>query len=275
MMFIVVLSTILFGLLDSLWGPTINKYGHFDTLFHRTIISVFALIIFSIITTKFYWDFLMILVSIISGIISFFGVISLTKAFSISGTISIVFLNTITILTGQLVSLLLFKNMINIPIYTFQILFSILIIVLLNNFSFRVNKGLKLGLVSSLCFGISYPLLGMPIEVLGNVQPTLIQEFTVFLCIILWGLSQNKLKFKKEIILKKEILLLGIITSVCLLLYFYSYTLLPVYKVNLISNFYPVSAIIFSYFLFKERISKIQFIGVFLSLLLLIHLSLF
>ena len=271
----ILLSTILFGLLDSLWGPTINKYGHFDTLFHRTIISVTILIIFSLVINGFTWDFLMILLSILSGIISFLGVYTLTKAFSISGTISIVVLNIVTILIGQLVSLLLFKSDIDFTIYILQIIFSILIISLLNNFSLKVNKGLKLGLISSLCFGFSYPLLGIPINVLGNVQTTLIQEFTVFLCIILWGLSQNKLQFKKEIILKKEILSLGIITSVCLLLYFYSYTLLPVYKVNLISNFYPVSAIIFSYFLFKDRISKIQFIGVFLSLLLLIHLSLF
>ena len=274
-MFYILLSTILFGLLDSLWGPTINKYGHFDTLFHRTIISVTILIIFSLSLIEFTWDFLMILLSILSGIVSFLGVYTLTKAFAISGTISIVVLNIVTILIGQLVSLLLFKSDIDFTIYILQIVFSILIISLLNNFSLKVNKGLKLGLISSLCFGFSYPLLGIPIEVLGNVQTTLIQEFTVFLCIILWGLSQNKLRFKKEIILKKEILSLGIITSVCLLLYFYSYTLLPVYKVNLISNFYPVSAIIFSYFLFKDRISKIQFIGVFLSLLLLIHLSLF
>ena len=274
-MFYILLSTILFGLLDSLWGPTINKYGHFDTLFHRTIISVTILIIFSLSLIEFTWDFLMILLSILSGIVSFLGVYSLTKAFSISGTISIVVLNIVTILIGQLVSLLLFKSDIDFTIYILQIVFSILIICLLNNFSLKVNKGLKLGLISSLCFGFSYPLLGIPIEVLGNVQTTLIQEFTVFLCIIIWGLSQNKLRFKIEMILKKEILSLGIITSVCLLLYFYSYTLLPVYKVNLISNFYPVSAIIFSYFLFKDRISKIQFIGVFLSLLLLIHLSLF
>ena len=274
-MFYILLSTILFGLLDSLWGPTINKYGHFDTLFHRTIISVTILIIFSLVINGFTWDFLMILLSILSGIISFLGVYTLTKAFSISGTISIVVLNIVTILIGQLVSLLLFKSDIDVTIYILQIIFSILIISLLNNFSLKVNKGLKLGLISSLCFGFSYPLLGIPIEVLGNVQTTLIQEFTVFLCIIIWGLSQNKLRFKIEMILKKEILSLGIITSVCLLLYFYSYTLLPVYKVNLISNFYPVSAIIFSYFLFKDRISKIQFIGVFLSLLLLIHLSLF
>ena len=274
-MFYILLSTILFGLLDSLWGPTINKYGHFDTLFHRTIISVTILILFSLVINGFTWDFLMILLSILSGIISFLGVYTLTKAFSISGTISIVVLNIVTILIGQLVSLLLFKSDIDVTIYILQIIFSILIISLLNNFSLKVNKGLKLGLISSLCFGFSYPLLGIPINVLGNVQTTLIQEFTVFLCIILWGLSQNKLQFKKEIILKKEILSLGIITSVCLLLYFYSYTLLPVYKVNLISNFYPVSAIIFSYFFFKDRISKIQFIGVFLSLLLLIHLSLF
>lgn len=274
-MFYILLSTILFGLLDSLWGLTINKYGHFDTLFHRTIISVTILIIFSLVINGFTWDFLMILLSILSGIVSFLGVYSLTKAFAISGTISIVVLNIVTILIGQLVSLLLFKSDIDVTIYILQIIFSILIISLLNNFSLKVNKGLKLGLISSLCFGFSYPLLGIPIDILGNVQTTLIQEFTVFLCIILWGLGQNKLQFKKEIILKKEILSLGIITSVCLLLYFYSYTILPVYKVNLISNFYPVSAIIFSYFLFKDRISKIQFIGVFLSLLLLIHLSLF
>ena len=274
-MFYILLSTILFGLLDSLWGPTISKYGHFDTLFHRTIISVTILIIFSLALKEFTWDFLMILFSILSGIISFLGVHTLTKAFSISGTISIVVLNIVTILIGQLVSLLLFKSDIDVTIYILQIIFSILIISLLNNFSFKVNKGLRLGLMSSLCFGFSYPLLGIPIEVLGNIQPTLIQEITVFLCIILWGLSQNKLQFKKGILLKKEILSLGIITSVCLLLYFYSYTLIPVYKVNLISNFYPISAIIFSYFLFKERITKIQFIGVFLSLFLLIHLSLF
>ena len=271
----ILFSTILFGLLDSLWGPTIIKFGHFETLFHRTIISVTILILFSSTVTEFTWDFSMILLSVLSGIVAFFGVYTLTKAFSISGTISIVVLNVVTILFGQLFSLVFFKNDLNLPVYLLQILFSILIIALLNNFSLKVTKGIKLGLLSSLCFGFSYPLLGIPIEVLGNVQSTVIQEFSVFLCIILWGLNQHKLQFKKEIILKKEILSLGIITSICLLLYFYSYTLLPVYKVNLISNFYPVSAMLFSYFIFKERITKNQFIGVALALLLLIHLSLF
>ena len=270
----ILFSTLLFGLLDSLWGPTINKFGHFDTLFHRTIISVTILILFSVTFTEFIWDFSMILLSVLSGIVAFFGVYTLTKAFSISGTISIVVLNVVTILFGQLFSLLFFKSDLNLPVYILQILFSILIIALLNNFSLKVTKGIKLGLLSSLCFGFSYPLLGIPIEVLGNVQSTMIQELSVFLCIILWGLNQKKLSFKKELVLKKEILSLGIITSICLLLYFYAYTLLPVYKVNLISNFYPVSAIMFSYFIFKERITKIQFIGVVLSLLLLIHLTL-
>lgn len=274
-MIYLILSTIFFGLLDSLWEPTINKFGHFETLFHRTIISITILIILSIIVTEFTWDFKMILISTLSGIISFFGIYSLTKAFSISGTINIVVLNVVTILIGQFSSLLLFESKINTPIYSLQILFSILIISLLNNFSTKVNKGLKLGLISSLCFGFSYPLLGIPIKVLGNVQSTVIQESTMFLCIIIWGLNQKKLRFKKELIFKKEIIHLGIITSICLLLYFYSYTLIPVYKVNLISNFYPVSAIIFSYFLFKERITRTQLIGVFLSLILLIHLSVF
>ena len=95
----------------------------------------------------------MILLSILSGIISFLGVYTLTKAFSISGTISIVVLNIVTILIGQLVSLLLFKSDIDVTIYILQIIFSILIISLLNNFSLKVNKGLKLGLISSLVLG--------------------------------------------------------------------------------------------------------------------------
>ena len=128
----------------------------------------------------------------------FLGVYSLTKAFAISGTISIVVLNIVTILIGQLVSLLLFKSDIDFTIYILQIIFSILIISLLNNFSFKVNKGLKLGLISSLCFGFSYPLLGIPIEVLGNVQTTFdTRIYSLTMCYFM-GIESKQITIQKR-----------------------------------------------------------------------------
>lgn len=270
----ILLSTILFGFLDALWKPLIDELGHHKTLIHRTLLTTAGIGIYFLFTEIWVGDWRMILWTIGSGIIAFFGLYFLTKAFQTAGTISVVFLNVCTILVGQLSSRLLFDESIQLALYTIQLVGSVFVVFLLNNFRFKIQKGLWYGLGASLCFGIAYPLMGISIPVLGNLQATLIQEFTVLLCIVCMVFMQGGIRLEPQIFVNTKLLILVFCTCVSLILYFYSYTVYPIYKVNLISHFYPVAALLTAFIWFKEKPSVFQWLGVFLSIGLLFSLGL-
>lgn len=265
-------STIIFGFLDALWKPIIDQYGHIQTLLHRTVLTTLLIGLCFIVSNTFILNYEMIAWSVLSGLLAYFGLFYLTKAFYSAGTSIIVFLNIITVLISQFTSLFLFEENINTSIYLAQVGGSCFAIVALNKFSIRLSKGIRFGLIASLCFGIAYPIMGIPIPVIGNLQATFFQEFTVLLMIMILALKERNFYFKRSIFLEYKILLLAGLTCTSLLLYFYAYTVIPIYKVNLISNFYPVSAMATAYFLFNEKIEPIQYVGIIIAILVLLSL---
>jgi len=60
---------------------------------------------------------------------------------------------------------------------------------------------------------------------------------------------------------------LSLLSSIAVVLFFYSYTVLQVYKVNLISNFHPIGGMVIAVILFKEHLSKYQILGVISSII--------
>ncbi|MGC6480483.1 MAG: DMT family transporter [Flavobacteriaceae bacterium] len=273
-MLYILLSTILFGFLDALWKPIIDELGHLKTLLHRTILTTTCIGLYFIFTSTWVADTVMIFWTILSGCIAFLGLFCLTKAFQKAGTISVVFLNVCTILIGQISSLMLFDETIQAYTYGIHLIGALFVILFLNNFRLKLHKGIWYGLGASFCFGIAYPMMGIPIPVLGNLQATFIQEFTVLLCIVLLALNRGSICLETHVFLNQKLLLLVICTCISLILYFYAYTVYPVYKVNLISHFYPVAALLTAYIGFHEKPSMAQWIGVCLSIGLLISIGL-
>ena len=265
----IISATILFGILDSFWRPLILKYGHIKVLLHRTILTV---IIFTFLKAyfkaQFVWDLYMISITIISGIIATLGLFCLTKAFQLNNTSTIVFLNIFTLIFGQFFSFLFFREIFDIYFYSIEIFLSIISLLLLNQGSFSLDEGIKFGLLASFCFGLAYPMMGIPIKVLGSFNSSFIQEIVVLLGVFLLSLNNAKrIKLDSSLFRNHLLILLSLFTVIALLLHFYSYEFYPVHKINLISNFYPVVAMMSAVLFYKEKLKFIQFLGALLAMI--------
>lgn len=262
-MIFIIISTLLFGFLDSLWRPLILENGLGRVLVHRTLLTaLFIAVAFLLSQEVFVYNPKMICIAVISGAISFAGLLSLTKAFAREKTSSVVFLNVFTLLVGQITSHFLFGQEIPIARYTLQIAFAVLSIILISEGSIKFSKGILFALIASFSFGIAYPLLGIPISELGSLQSTMIQELTVLVFILLSFLIVGKVNIEVKLFCNLKLLLLSICTTVSLILYFLAYNYLPVYKINLVTNLYPVIALFSAAVLFKERLTVKQYVGI-------------
>ena len=274
-MIFIIISTILFGFLDSLWRPLILEKGLGSVLVHRTILTaLFISVAFLFSQDSFVYNPKMILITIGSGVISCIGLVSLTKAFAREKTATVVFLNVFTLLIGQITSYILFSQEISFTKYMLQISFAMLSIILINEGGIKLSRGILFALVASFSFGIAYPLMGVPISELGSLQATMIQELTVLASILLYFLVISKVKINMRFFYDSKILLLSICTTVSLILYFFAYNYLPVYKINLVANLYPVTALLSAAVLFNERLTHKQYAGIFIALLTTITLFL-
>ena len=81
----------------------------------------------------------------------------------------------------------------------------------------------------------------------------------IFLC---FGYYIKKIRIDFKIYFDIKILALSVLSAFAVILFFYSYTVIEIYKVNLISNFHPVGGMIVSIILFGERLTKYQILGV-------------
>jgi len=165
------------------------------------------------------------------------------------------------------VSFILFKEPIVWKYYFIQIGLSIFTVICFNGFNFNLRKGIKYGLLASLCFGIAYPLAGIPIEKIGYQTTIFIQEAIILILFFCIGYYTKKTKIDLKIYYDVKIILLSLLSSIAVILFFYSYTVLQVYKVNLISNFHPIGGMVIAIILFKEHLSRYQILGAISSII--------
>ena len=255
-------------MLDSFWRPLILNNGHLKVLLHRTILTVIIFTFFKVFFSEpFIWDFQMIFITLLSGIIATLGLYCLTKAFQLVNTSTVVFLNIFTLLFGQLFSFIIFDETFNVYVYSAEIILSIFTILLLNQGSFKLHKGIKFGLIASLCFGLAYPLMGIPIKVLGSFNSSFIQEGVVLVGITLMSAMNKKISLDFSLFKSPLLILLSLFSVIALIFHFDSYNTYPVYKINMISNFYPVVALITSVLIYNEKIGIIQYLGALLAMI--------
>ena len=77
----------------------------------------------------------------------------------------------------------------------------------------------------------------------------------------------KKTKIDLKIYYDVKIILLSLLSAIAVILFFYSYTVLQVYKVNLISNFHPIGGMVIAIILFKEHLSRYQILGAISSII--------
>lgn len=256
-------GVLLFGVADALWRPSILQHGQHKVLLHRTVLTTLLLGLFLLVDTQhFTINIPMIGVATLSGVIAGFGLYFLVKAFRFETTSNVLFLNVFTLLISQLFSYILFQESIQWKYYPIKIGISILSVLCFNGFNFTLRKGLVYGLIASICFGIAYPLAGIPIKEIGFKTTIFIQEITILAMFLGFGYFIKKTKIDFKIYLDIKILALSVLSASAVILFFYSYTVIDIYKVNLISNFHPVGGMIVSMIVFDERLTKYQILGV-------------
>ena len=269
-----ILGVMCFGIADALWRPNILRYGHLKVLIHRTLLTtVFLGGYFFLNHNNQHYDLFMVFVAILSGGIAGVGLYFLVKAFQTESTANILFLNIITLLVSQFSSLLLFDDSPNWALYLIQIFLSLLAVLCFNQFQLKIRQGLQYGLLASICFGVAYPLAGVPIESIGHSITIFCQELVILCGILVLSYFKKNLGIDFKIYFDFKIIALSILSTIAVILFFYSYTLIEVYKVNLISNFHPVGGLLVSMVFFRERLSFFQWSGVVISLLTCILIS--
>lgn len=263
-----ILGVFFMGVTDALWRPCILIHGHMKVLLHRTLLTTVLLGLYFISSTSSHQiNIPMIGIALLSGLIAGVGLYFLVKAFKTETTTNVLFLNIFTLLISQSVSFILFKEPIVWKYYCIQIGLSIFTVICFNGFNFNLRKGIKYGLLASLCFGIAYPLAGIPIEKIGYQTTIFIQEAIILILFFCIGFYTKKTKIDLKIYYDVKIILLSLLSAIAVILFFYSYTVLQVYKVNLISNFHPIGGMCIAIILFKEHLSKYQILGAISSII--------
>jgi drug/metabolite transporter (DMT)-like permease len=207
--------------------------------------------------------------AIIPSLLSTVAFIFLIKAFKHSSVSVVITMNSLSLIVSQIVAFILYNKSVNIVPYSIVLLGIITSIFLLNSGKFVISKGIKYAILSATLFGIAYPLLSIPASTIGNYQTSAIQEI-VLLATLLF-LFKSKAEKNTESIIKlikqPSIFFVALFVACGLSLLFYSYTIMPVYKVHLISSFIPIPALIFARVAYNEHLQNIQKAGVLLSLL--------
>lgn len=269
-----ILGVICFGITDALWRPNVLRYGYLKVLLHRTLLTTVLLAGFFFLNHKNqHYDLSMVCVAVLSGGIAGAGLYFLVKAFQTESTSNILFLNIITLLVSQLSSLLLFDDSLDWLLYLTQLSLSVLAVLCFNQFKLKIRKGLQFGVLASICFGVAYPLAGVPIERIGHSVTIFCQELVILCGFLILSYFKKTLVVDFKIYSDFKIIALSILSTIAVILFFYSYTLIEVYKVNLISNFHPVGGLLVSMIFFRERLSFFQWSGVVISMLTCILIS--
>ena len=269
-----ILGVMCFGVADALWRPNVLRYGYLKVLLHRTLLTTVLLAGFFFLNyNNQNYDLSMVCVAILSGGIAGAGLYFLVKAFQIESTANILFLNIITLLVSQLSSLLLFDDSVDWPQYLTQISLSVFAVSCFNQFKFKIRKGLQFGVLACICFGVAYPLAGIPIDSIGYSATIFCQELVILCGFMLFCYCKKNLVIDVKMYCDFKIIALSVLSTIAVILFFYSYTSMEVYKVNLISNFHPVGGLLVSMVFFRERLSFFQWCGVVISLLTCILIS--
>ena len=181
------LSGLFFGSSDALWKPVISKYSYNSIVLSRTIFSSLILLVFVLLSGNlnlaYIPDYLLVL---FLGTIAAFAFTFLIKAFEHEATSIVITLNSVTLMVSQITAFLLFNELVNWKNYSLVFAFIMLAVLLLNNLKFSLNKGIKYALISSVLFGIAYPLLSISVNAIGNYQTASLQEITLLFWITVY-----------------------------------------------------------------------------------------
>ncbi len=235
----------------------------FHFIFYRTTLTLFFSSLWIIVSGAY--QFVpnpSIVIQIIgASLVTSLGIIGFIEANKHLAFSNILSINIIGIVLQQLIAaLLLHEN----PSNKLLLSFGISIIGLAIHGGLPKNKkGIEWALLSSLGWAIGYPLLSIPLKQCNPAWGAMLIEATILalsLLLIFWFGKEKRIVFNSHNYSYK-LFAIGIFTSIGAILISYNYQQFKVGQIALLNVwFYPITMVL-SRIIFKENISKKEWLG--------------
>ncbi len=279
-----IISALSFGVSNVYWKTAAKDVDYPYLVFFRGAI---ASLFFGVL-----WFFLVFSKTYIGGIINtsastydYLGTIALCLVCSLGlvfflksmkyAPVSItIALASVNVIVGILTTVFIVREQFN-TIYFYSFSLAIIGILLSRNFNFRNftlqwNKGATYSLLASFFWGITYPLFKFASPAVGALPLSFILEAAVTLIALIWiTTSSNKVSISELLhtrLLKHYGVLSLLLVGGTL---FFNLAILQISVLNLdiLSNFQIVVSIVLGIFIYREKLTKQQMVGIALILL--------
>ena len=188
------ISMLSFGTSNALWRKPVGKLVVEEAIVYRTIFSLLFFIVLLFVigdkaveTNGLVWGINIWLFTFIISCLSYFGLFFYNKALKYSSTGLVVIVVTTSYLFGQFTSFVLLGE---VPTKGYVLPFMLFVAAIVISdypsvFKLKLSKGVGYGLLASLFWGITLPLLSIPSKQLGYVKTGLVLEVSVMLMSLL------------------------------------------------------------------------------------------
>ena len=265
-----IISMFSFGMSNALWRKPINKLIAEEAIVYRTVFTIlfFSILLMFLGETTFMvsekaFGMNMWVFTFLVSCLSYFGLFFFNKALKCASTGFVVIVTTTTFLFGQFTAFFILEES---PELLYLLAFGLFLfsIVLADYKSFiklKFSKGIVYGLLASLFWGVTFPLLSIPSKALGYIQTGLILEISVMAMSLLslYLIQKKRVNFSHFKAHLKFFVLLGFFAGNGVLFNNLSYTKIPVYIAGAISSSTHFVTIFIAWVLFKEKIKPHQF----------------
>lgn len=261
-----------FGMSNALWRKPIDKLIAEEAIVYRTVFTLLffsALLVFvgdaNFVVSERAFGMNMWLFTFLVSCLSYFGLFFFNKALKCASTGFVVIVTTTTFLFGQFTAFFILDET---PELVYLIAFGLFLlsIVVADYKSFlrlKLSKGLIYGLLASLFWGVTFPLLSIPSKALGYIQTGLVLEISVMTMSLLslYLVQKRRVNFSHFKEHLKFFALLGFFAGNGVLFNNLSYTKIPVHIAGAISSSTHLVTILIAWVLFRERIKPHQFVA--------------
>jgi len=267
-----IVSMVSFGILNAISKPFIKKMGSVNYVIYRNIgVVISNLIILFIARNTINIDVNTIFFAIFISAFSYLGFWAFNESIN-KGKIGIVVpISSTRVIITTLIATLIVKEILPLIFYgaiIFVFVGIVLISVDFNNLNkikfFDVKTGVPQALIAGAIWGISFAFFGKPSGILGAYLFGVIVESTVLICASIQGFLTKSKPSKFWLVIKNKpfqfglVIILGVLGTLFMNL---SFVHLSASITSAITSASPFITIIYAYFVFKEKLSKLQYLG--------------
>ena len=258
------ISMFSFGTGNVLWKLPQKSFGVFKIIVLRTSVSVTLIGGLAFFTSTFKGNLYEWIIAIIISAISFLGLLFYNlsiKYSTVSQSITIISMGAVF---GVITSAIAYSE-----VTKWNLWLSLLIIVIglffLENKKPILNwsKGSYYALLAAFFLGTTFALFRIPAKALGEVNFSLVLEFTVLSCALVGLFFQKRMKYEFYPTIRTYLIIaaIGILGFLGVLFYNLAVTIVDVSVLSVMGAFTPVISIGVSLVILKERFKPIQYIG--------------